>query len=54
MEMAPMQARACSCGGDVGGREDNIYDDVYEFPEGNSKEGAGESVPSYYVEEGLH
>ena len=47
VEMDKMQTQAY--GGD-GEREDNIYDEVYEFPEGNAKEGARESVPSYYVE----
>ena len=43
--MKPMQAV-----GDEGEREDNIYDEVYEFPEENAKGGKRESVPSYYVE----
>ena len=47
VEMDKMQTQAY--GGD-GEREDNIYDEVYEFPEENAKEGARESVPSYYVE----
>ena len=59
-EMVPIQAQA---GGANGGQEDNIYDELYEVPEGNAIEearpvraaaDARESIPSYYVGGNLH